>query len=375
MRCLRCLDEVPPFDGETARDMIRKDLGRPPAQIFRRFDDRPLSAASIGQVHALRAARRARGGDQAAAARHPRAHDHRPADHAPPRAARCERTEARQERQPHRRRRTTSTPDHVRGAEPGARGLPPGARSATTSAPSATTRASPRPRSTGTTAGPHMICMERMSGVPMDEFDAIRERGRRRRADPAPRREGVDRGGDGPRPVPRRRARRQPLGARRRARRPTSTSGSWASSPTSGSSCSSDLFFTSMIDGDFTRIARAFKRVGRVLRRHRHRRGGRRAHADGLRSDARRRHRRGQPGRRLQVDRQMMERLRRGQPAGAGARHQAAPLLRALRQGARARLALARDLFLVKNIFPDEAAKKAADARHRLPRLTLTKFA
>src|SRR6185503_1928889 len=25
--------------------------------------------------------------------------------------------------------------------------------------------------------GPHMICMERMSGVPMDEFDVIRERG------------------------------------------------------------------------------------------------------------------------------------------------------------------------------------------------------
>ena len=32
--------------------MIRKDLGRPPAAIFRRFDDTPLSAASIGQVHA-----------------------------------------------------------------------------------------------------------------------------------------------------------------------------------------------------------------------------------------------------------------------------------------------------------------------------------
>ena len=49
---LRCLDEVPPFDGETAREMIRKDLGRPPAQIFRHFEESPLSAASIGQVHA-----------------------------------------------------------------------------------------------------------------------------------------------------------------------------------------------------------------------------------------------------------------------------------------------------------------------------------
>ncbi len=48
----RCLDEVPPFDGKTARDMIRKDLGRQPSVIFKRFDDIPLSAASIGQVHA-----------------------------------------------------------------------------------------------------------------------------------------------------------------------------------------------------------------------------------------------------------------------------------------------------------------------------------
>ena len=32
--------------------MIRQDLGRQPAAIFKRFDDVPLSAASIGQVHA-----------------------------------------------------------------------------------------------------------------------------------------------------------------------------------------------------------------------------------------------------------------------------------------------------------------------------------
>ncbi|HET6963201.1 MAG TPA: AarF/UbiB family protein [Acidimicrobiales bacterium] len=48
----RCLDEVPPFDSETAREMIRHDLGQAPSAIFKRFDDVPLSAASIGQVHA-----------------------------------------------------------------------------------------------------------------------------------------------------------------------------------------------------------------------------------------------------------------------------------------------------------------------------------
>jgi predicted unusual protein kinase regulating ubiquinone biosynthesis (AarF/ABC1/UbiB family) len=49
---LRCLDEVPPFDGAAAAAMVGADLGRPPEEIFRRFDETPLSAASIGQVHA-----------------------------------------------------------------------------------------------------------------------------------------------------------------------------------------------------------------------------------------------------------------------------------------------------------------------------------
>jgi predicted unusual protein kinase regulating ubiquinone biosynthesis (AarF/ABC1/UbiB family) len=48
----RCLDEVPPFDAATVRRMVTEDLGRSPTQIFRSFDDHPLSAASIGQVHA-----------------------------------------------------------------------------------------------------------------------------------------------------------------------------------------------------------------------------------------------------------------------------------------------------------------------------------
>jgi predicted unusual protein kinase regulating ubiquinone biosynthesis (AarF/ABC1/UbiB family)/CBS domain-containing protein len=50
--CLRCLDDVPPFPGSEAAKMIAADLRRPPAQIFKSFDEVPLSAASIGQVHA-----------------------------------------------------------------------------------------------------------------------------------------------------------------------------------------------------------------------------------------------------------------------------------------------------------------------------------
>ena len=50
--CQRTLDEVPPFDGATTRRVIEEDLGHPPEQLFRYFDERPLASASIGQVHA-----------------------------------------------------------------------------------------------------------------------------------------------------------------------------------------------------------------------------------------------------------------------------------------------------------------------------------
>jgi predicted unusual protein kinase regulating ubiquinone biosynthesis (AarF/ABC1/UbiB family) len=50
--CLKMLDEVTPFPPETVRRLMTEELGRPPGQIFKHFDDVPLSAASIAQVHA-----------------------------------------------------------------------------------------------------------------------------------------------------------------------------------------------------------------------------------------------------------------------------------------------------------------------------------
>ena len=50
----RCLDEVPPFPVELVRATIEEDLGAPVRELFESFDDVPLSAASIGQVHACR---------------------------------------------------------------------------------------------------------------------------------------------------------------------------------------------------------------------------------------------------------------------------------------------------------------------------------
>ncbi|MEZ5205152.1 MAG: AarF/UbiB family protein [Acidimicrobiales bacterium] len=50
--CLKMLDDVRPFDETTAWRLIAEDLGAPPEQVFRSWDPVPLSAASIAQVHA-----------------------------------------------------------------------------------------------------------------------------------------------------------------------------------------------------------------------------------------------------------------------------------------------------------------------------------
>jgi predicted unusual protein kinase regulating ubiquinone biosynthesis (AarF/ABC1/UbiB family) len=50
--CLSCLDEVPHFDTAAVHRVIEADLGHPANALFTSFDDIPLSAASIAQVHA-----------------------------------------------------------------------------------------------------------------------------------------------------------------------------------------------------------------------------------------------------------------------------------------------------------------------------------
>ncbi len=47
-------DQVPPFPGDVARASVERAHGRPVAQMFQSFEETPLAAASIAQVHAAR---------------------------------------------------------------------------------------------------------------------------------------------------------------------------------------------------------------------------------------------------------------------------------------------------------------------------------
>lgn len=171
----RCLDEVPPFDASTAREMIRRDLGLAPHAVFKHFDDTPLSAASMGQVHACvlpdgREAvvklqrpniRRRMTTDLRIAFRLARTLERHfeVARHAAVVAlvvdlnhVTCQELNPALEawRQHHFREKLWAFGDN---------------------------RWVTAPEVYWDYCGPHMICMERMTGIPMDEFDTIRDRG------------------------------------------------------------------------------------------------------------------------------------------------------------------------------------------------------
>lgn len=49
--CLRTLDDVPPFPADQVLRIVEDDLGAAASEVFASFEEAPLSAASIAQVH------------------------------------------------------------------------------------------------------------------------------------------------------------------------------------------------------------------------------------------------------------------------------------------------------------------------------------
>src|SRR6185503_19281263 len=50
----RLQDRVPPFPGNVAREIVEQAYGKPVGEVLAAFDETPLAAASIAQVHVAR---------------------------------------------------------------------------------------------------------------------------------------------------------------------------------------------------------------------------------------------------------------------------------------------------------------------------------
>ena len=256
---LRCLDEVPPFDGETAREMIRHDLGQAPSQVFKHFEESPLSAASIGQVHACTLP------------------DGREA------VIKLQRPDIRERmttdlRIMHRLGATLQRRTKL-GRSANLVGVVQDLHANTFKELNPALEAFRQDRFRRDISafgdnhfitapevywdfcGPHMICMERMVGVPMDDFATISEREidgflMLRRGVKVWFEAAVVHGsfhGD---------VHAGNLWLLDDGRATYLDFGIMGELPDAWRDLLKDLFYTSMIDGDFTRIARAFKRVG-----------------------------------------------------------------------------------------------------------------
>ncbi len=361
---LRTLDEVPPFDAETAREMIRKDLGRPPAQIFRHFEDSPLSAASIGQVHACVLPD---GREAVIKLQRPNIRERMTTD-----LRIMHRLGSTLQRRT-KLGRSANLVGVVRDLHANTfKELNPALeawrqdRFRTGISAFGDNRYITAPEVYWDYCGPHMICMERMSGVPMDEFAAIAELGvdgflTLRRGVKVWFEAAVLHGcfhGD---------VHAGNLWVLDDGRATYLDFGIMGELDDAWRDLLKDLFYTSMIDGDFTRIARAFKRVGAFSddAGTDEEIGGRLAMAFGPMLDVGL----------AQVSLsevfkgivQMMDAMGAASPQELVLVTKQLIYFERYAKELAPDWALARDLFLVKNVFPDEVAKKVADEGIELP--------
>ena len=359
----RSLDEVPPFDGRTASEMIRKDLGKRPAAIFKHFDEVPLSAASIGQVHACELP------------------DGREA------VVKLQRPNIRKQmttdlRIMHRLARTMERHfEFARNAN--AIALVEDLHSVTFNelnpaleawrqhhfrekiAAFGDNRWVTAPEIYWEYCGPHMICMERMTGIPMDEFDAIRQQGVDgelvlRRGAKAWLEAVVVHGpfhGD---------MHAGNLWVLDDGRSSFLDFGIMGELPDEYKSLVKDLLFTFMFDEDFSRIARAYKRLGLI--------------GEEMGTDE-------EVGLRIKMvvapmlgsaasmslgdfilsSLEMMKQYGMTSPKEMVLFSKQMLYMERYIKGLAPSWQIATDVFLVKNVFPDEAAKKAAESGIAFP--------
>jgi predicted unusual protein kinase regulating ubiquinone biosynthesis (AarF/ABC1/UbiB family) len=353
----RCLDEVSPFDGRTAREMIRRDLGRQPAALFRRFDDIPLSAASIGQVHACVLPD---GRDAVIKLQRPNIRKRMTTD-----LRIMHRLATTLERHFAFARNASAvalveelhavTFDELNPALEAWRQH----RFREKIGAFGDNRWVTAPEIYWEYCGPHMICMERMTGIPMDEFDAIRQ-------------QGVD--GE---LILRRGAKswleavviHGPFHGDMHAgnlwvlddgRASFLDFGIMGEIPDEFKQLVKDLFFTFMFDRDFSRIARAYKRLGIIT--------------DDMGTDE-------EVGQRIRIvlapmlgttssmslsdfivsSLEMMKQYGMTAPRELVLFSKQMLYMERYTKGLAPNWQIATDLFLVKNIFPKEAAEKAAE--------------
>ena len=213
----KCLDRVRPFPFEDVERTLRAELGRDPDEIFASIDPQPLASASIAQVHA---AQLRDGQDVVIKVQRPRigagrrGRPARPADRWPALMALLA---ARRAGEPASASSRTSRRTSARSSTSGAR---PRTWPSSTASWSSTGRrrwSAPRPVDELTTQ--RVLVMERFFGHRVDDVEKLRASnvdGEEQLLVGHARLVPVH---DPPRLLPRRRARRQPHGARRRAHR------------------------------------------------------------------------------------------------------------------------------------------------------------